>query len=170
MAKRRDTTNIAEKQFKSIREIDIGIEKFRRRIEEVKALDPQKVPYDSQERRTVEEAIAATIRDVVGPHSPEANEHQYYKIWHGCLNTTDGDRERQQKFAAGIPEAVTFLEGFTKRLEEKKLHFVPPSPQVEAPGIQRSPPKIEQHFHGQVSNVAAGTSRSTTSLPSPCLR
>ncbi len=75
-------------------EIEHGITKLRRRIEEVKALDPHQptglaqlttpaVRYDDQRVRNAEHAISTTILEVFGPNSPEYRRHQHHRIWHG---------------------------------------------------------------------------------------
>src|SRR5258706_15735608 len=78
-------------------EIDRGIAKLRRRIEEVRALDPKTLPFDDAKIDTVEANVRETIRDVFGANSPEFNDHQYSRIWHGGTNLMDGRRERQAK-------------------------------------------------------------------------
>lgn len=101
-------------------EIDRGIGKLLRRIEEVKSLDPNQIRYDDAKADTVESNIRETILEVFGPRSPEFNAHKNHLIWHGGFNTMDTDGERQQKFANGIPQTVTMLEGLVSRLEEKR--------------------------------------------------
>jgi predicted nucleotide-binding protein len=64
--------------------------------------------------------IRETIREVFGPNSPEFHDHQYDDIWHGGYNGSDEDRERQQKFLAGVVQTVLMLEGLVTRLEEKR--------------------------------------------------
>jgi len=101
-------------------EIDRGIAKLRRRIEEVNALDPQRVRYDDANIDNVESNIRETIREVYGPLSPEFHDHKHHRIWHGGYNMMDSDGQRQAKFAAGIPQTVTMIEGLISRLEEKR--------------------------------------------------
>ena len=57
------------KQFRSLDQIDHGIETLERRVEEVKGL-ANGVKYDDQRRYNVESSIASAIRDVFGPNSP----------------------------------------------------------------------------------------------------
>ena len=106
-------------------EIDRGIAKLRRRIEEVNGLDPQQIRYDDAKINTVESNIRETIREVYGPRSPEFNDHEYHEIWHGGYNVMDSDGQRQAKFVAGIPQTVTMLEGLISRLEEKREDLEP---------------------------------------------
>lgn len=101
-------------------EIDRGISKLRRRIQDISALDPSEVRFDDATVANVKSDVRETIRDIFGSNSPEFLQHQRFSIWHGGMNPYDGDRERQQKFARGIPQAVTKLEGLISRLEERR--------------------------------------------------
>src|SRR5467141_3028354 len=88
--KRPEPTPIEIKQF-TLEEIDRGITKLRRRIEEVKALETDHVSHDDQRVRTAEQNIRTTILEVFGPNSPEYERHKYHDIWHGG-------------YASGMPE------------------------------------------------------------------
>ncbi len=126
MATRRRSQNAPSleiKVFTSPEEIDRAIAKIKRRVEEVRALDPRQVPYDDQRRYTVEENIKMTVMEIYGPNSPEFHEHGYQNIWHGGYNMGDSAATRQAKFAAGIPQTITRLEGLIARLEEKRAEF-----------------------------------------------
>lgn len=121
MAIRRKTEPppIVVKKF-SINAIDLGVRKIRRRIEEVKSLDPQEVPHDDARVGTAETNIRETIREVFGQNSPEFKDHEYHEIWHGGINMGDPDYELQRKFAEGVPQTISMLEGLISRLEEKR--------------------------------------------------
>jgi len=101
-------------------EIEQGIAKLRRRIQDVQRLDPQRVRHEDQRVRNVEEAIESTILEVFGPNSPEYRRHQYPRIWHGPMAFNMPEYEIEQYFAAGIPKTVTLLEGLIHALEEKR--------------------------------------------------
>jgi len=101
-------------------EIDRGIAKLLRRIEDVTKLDPQQVRFDDVKIDNVESNIRETIREIYGSNSPEFNDHSSHRIWHGVHNYLDSESTRQEKFAAGIPQTVTMLEGLISRLEEKR--------------------------------------------------
>lgn len=103
----------------SLSEIEIGIKKLRRRVDEVKNLDPKSTNYDDAKVENIKSNIRDTICEIFGPESPEFNQHKYHKIWHGGLNVMDSDVQRQAKFAAGIPHTITMLDGLIERLEEK---------------------------------------------------
>lgn len=101
-------------------EIAQGIAKLRRRIDEVRALDPSKVQFNDASVQNVEQGIRWTIQEVFGPRSPEYDAHQHHQIWQGGHNYLDQDADLQEKFAAGIPQTVTMLGGLVARLEEKR--------------------------------------------------
>jgi len=119
MARRRlpEPPQIEVRQF-TRSEIDRGIAKLRRRIEEVLSLDPQKIRYDDAKIDNVERNIRKTIRDVFGSRSPEFNDHEHHRIWQGGYNYLDSEGQLQAKFAAGIPQTITMLEGLISHLEE----------------------------------------------------
>jgi len=83
-------------------EINREIEKLKRRVDDVKALDSQKIGFDDVMIDNVENRIRETIREIFGPQSPEFHDHQYHKIWHGGYGLMDNYHQRQAKFAAGI--------------------------------------------------------------------
>jgi predicted nucleotide-binding protein len=121
MASRRGTTpppSIQVKNF-TVPEIDQGIAKLRRRIDEVVGLQ-QGIRFNDARVRTAETNIRETIRDVFGPSSPEFSDHQYHDIWHGGHNMNDDDSDRQQKFQQGTVDTNLTLEGLIGRLEEKR--------------------------------------------------
>lgn len=64
-------------------EIQRGVAKLKRRIEEAKALAADKVRFNDQRIRNVEHAIRDTILEVFGGNSPEYRAHQYHDISHG---------------------------------------------------------------------------------------
>jgi hypothetical protein len=99
-------------------DVELGIKKLRRRIADVQALATGKVACDDAQVTNVEESAANTIREVFGPNSPEAKTNYRFDIWHGGYNLGDDEFDREAKFQAGIPQAVTKLEGLVKTLEE----------------------------------------------------
>jgi hypothetical protein len=77
---------IEPRQFTSIDEIDRGIRKLERRLEELQALNVMNaILADSGEDDVVRSNIRETIREVFGPNSPEFDEHQHLRIWAGPL-------------------------------------------------------------------------------------
>lgn len=121
MTKKRSTEPepIVAKCF-TFEEIERGIEKMKRRFDEVKNLDPQKIDFRDTKVRNVEGNIRDTIREVFGERSPEYSAHGDHMIWHGSLNYLDAEHIRQKKFSEGIPQTLTMLEGLIARLEEKR--------------------------------------------------
>ena len=126
---------IISKIFSSAQEIEIGIAKLNRRINDVKALDPTQLSFRDQKIKNVEVSIREVIRDIFGQDSPEFHDHQYHDIWSGGHAVGMEEWECQQNFADGIPQTVSMLEGLIQRLEEKKLDLgvtqpVPPKEKV----------------------------------------
>ena len=111
----------------TVEEIDRGIPKLKRRIEEVNNLDPNQIHHDDTRIKTAETNIRETIREVFCPNSPEFRDHQYHHIWHGGYNMMESDHGLQRKFAEGIPQTVLMLEGLVGRLEEKRQDLSEPS-------------------------------------------
>jgi len=118
-----ESPQIIVKEF-TLEELDLGIEKLHRRIEDVQKLNAQKVSYDDAEIDNIENRIRETIREVFGPNSPEFQNHEYHHIWHGGYNMMDSDYTRQAKFTAGIPQTIKILEGLVAWLEEKRHDLV----------------------------------------------
>jgi predicted nucleotide-binding protein len=120
----------------TLTEIERGIGKLKRRIDEVRALDPQTTPYDDARVDNAEANIRETIREVFGPSSPEFHDHQFHRIWHGGIMFNAEQSELQENFAAGRVRTLGMLEGLIARLEEKKedasLPKAPTSPSVAA--------------------------------------
>lgn len=104
----------------TIQEIDAGIRKLRRRIEEVNGLSGSEIGYRDAKVTMAESNIREMIREVFGQNSPEFYDHQHHTIWDGGYNMYDDEYESQRKFLAGIPQTVGILEGLIARLEEKR--------------------------------------------------
>jgi uncharacterized protein (TIGR02391 family) len=133
MATRRrapESPPIQPKLFTSPQEIDLAIKKLRKRLDEIKALDPKHVAYNDQEVYNIEHRVRDTILEAFGNNSTEYDRHKDFRIRYGILS---GDlyiedivaRENalQEQFANGIPRAVTRVEGLIKSLEEKQSDF-----------------------------------------------
>ena len=122
MAKRNfSQPTILPKVFSSATEIDTAIAKLRRRIESIKAIDPNQIPFNDQKVKNIETSIRETIRDIFGQDSPEFHDHQYHQIWSGGHVVGMDDSECQHNFASGIPQTMSLLEGLVQHLEERKL-------------------------------------------------
>jgi hypothetical protein len=156
MADSRKPPEVQPKRFESIEEIDLGIAKFKQRIEEVKKLDPTKMRYDAPEVKSVEERIAETIRDVFGLHSPEVHHHPWYQIWSNVPSVEDSDWEEQQEFVRGVPDTIVFLQGFVKRLEEERQHLHPQVSKAATGEPNHKPSTLRQASSGPVNTVVGG--------------
>lgn len=121
MAKRRQSeqAQIEVKQF-TLEEIELGMGKLRRRIEEVQALDPRRIQYDDQRVRNAEMAIDTTILEVFGQNSPEYRQLRHHQIIYDRGTVFADESEIQEAFAAGIPQTIMMLESLIARLEEKR--------------------------------------------------
>lgn len=115
---------IVEVKNFTIEEIDAGIRKLKRRIEEIHGLSGSNVRYDDAKVETAQTNMRETIREVFGQNSPEFSDHQYHEIWYGGYDVSEDADEIQSKFMAGIPQTVGVLEGLIARLEEKREDLV----------------------------------------------
>ncbi|OGQ05590.1 MAG: TIGR02391 family protein [Deltaproteobacteria bacterium RIFCSPLOWO2_01_44_7] len=109
---------IEAKKFK-LEEIDPAIKKLKRRIDEVRALNPQFISHDDASVETAEKNIRESIREIFGQNSPEFDDYKYYQIWQGPPAGV-GSEEAQSYFAKGIPQTIKMLEGLIRWLEEKR--------------------------------------------------
>ena len=91
---------IEPKQF-SFDEINRGIAKLKRRLEEIKKLDPANTQYDNPAVDTTESNIRASILEIFGENSQEYRNHGYHSIDYGPSRIGMSDTENQQNFAAG---------------------------------------------------------------------
>jgi hypothetical protein len=65
----------AEPKRLTMDDIESGIRKLKRRIDEVKALDSTKVRFDDARVETATRNIRAGILEIFGPNSPENDAH-----------------------------------------------------------------------------------------------
>jgi uncharacterized protein (TIGR02391 family) len=106
-----------QKQLTS-KDINLGIRKLQRRIEEVNAL--RTVRQDDQTADNAVSNIKVTIAEIFGEQSREMDEHKYLRIWKGPMIIGMNDRDVQRSFHEGIPDAIKILEGLISRLNEKQ--------------------------------------------------
>ncbi len=115
-----DRKTASESPRFTITTIERGIEKLRRRIEEVKDLNPSKVQYNDQSVKNVTLHIDETLSDVFGAdYSPKflgflPGPSILYEYRRGI------GPQVQDTFAKAIPQTVERLEGCISRLEEKR--------------------------------------------------
>jgi hypothetical protein len=120
------------KQWFSIVEVDRDMAKLKRRLDEVLALQTDKIQFDDARVRPLEEQISATIEDVFGTESREHRLHRRFTIAHSGPSMrpawdTPGHvlhQQSQQNFERGIPEAAETLRSLIKRIGEKRLDFM----------------------------------------------
>ena len=129
-------------------EIDRGIVKLRRRIEEVRALAG--LHHDDPAVRTAELNISEAIREIFGNESAEYHAHRYIHVWSGSSAVGDSEHNFQQKFQAGIPKTIGVLEGLIHRLEEKRA-------ELEEQGGVRDPRSLRDlDIHPRILDAAGG--------------
>ena len=101
--------------------IENGIEKLRRRVRDVKDIDPSNVRYDDAAVHSVDLKIREAVRDLYSDASPELEDLEIHGIrLKPTLRLSKTDAEIQDMFAKRIPQNVTMLEGLIARLEEKR--------------------------------------------------
>lgn len=110
---------IEVKQF-TLDEIDAGVRKLRRRIDEVKALGLENLNYDDARVESATRNIKADIIDIFGRHSPEYLTHGVYSVGYPDGSYGQDDHQYQQSYVKGLPNGVRMLESLIKRLEEKR--------------------------------------------------
>jgi uncharacterized protein (TIGR02391 family) len=125
MASKRKSADPPPVEIRSftLQEIDQGISKLKRRIDDVKRLLDDKVRYDDRRKVNVEEEIDRTIMEVFGINSPEYRSNRHHFIWHGemIVSAFGEEPDSQGGFEAGIPQTMIMLEGLIARLEEKRV-------------------------------------------------
>lgn len=127
MVRRKTTNEPPPPKEWTLAELGRGIEKLKRRIVDVRALESDQVSYDDGRVDAVESEIAHTIEEVFGTDSRENREHTYVRIRKGPHRAPAFREGRaaihareQRAFLSGIPDTVSMLEGLIRRLEEKK--------------------------------------------------
>ncbi|HZC67908.1 MAG TPA: TIGR02391 family protein [Nitrospirales bacterium] len=112
---------IEPKEFRSVAEIDAGIKKLERRIEELKRLDiPAAVHQDTGADDVVRSNIRETIREVFGPNSPEFHEHEHIRLWAGPLYLNMSPEGIIDATERGRNQVTGILNGLIERLREKR--------------------------------------------------
>ena len=101
-------------------DIDRGITKLRRRIDDIKKLEEDGVRYDDGRRFSVQSNVRDTIRTIFGSGSPEFKEFGHLDIYHGPRFVGSSEAHRQKCFLDGISFTIPRLEGLISRLEEQK--------------------------------------------------
>lgn len=129
-------------------DIERGIAKLRRRIEEVGGLNGLR--HNDPAVRTAELNISETIREVFGDESAEYHTYRYIRIWEGPMIMGDSQPNIQRKFEAGIPKTIGTLEGLIHRLEEKRV-------ELEEAGVPRRAASLRDlQIHSRIVGVVGG--------------
>lgn len=110
---------IQSKQF-TPDDIENGIRKLERRVDEVKGLDPNTVTYDDARVGAASRNIKADIIDIFGQNSPEYLAHGNHDVANMQIVQAWDDHIPQRDFAEGLPKTIGMLEGLIKRLQEKR--------------------------------------------------
>lgn len=114
---------IESKQF-SLEDIESGIRKLRRRLDEVTALDPKRTGHDDERLVNASRNIKADLIEIFGQNSPEYRAHGTHDVRHQPRAFLSGrgipGPDYQRCFAEGWPKTIAMLEGLIKRLEEKR--------------------------------------------------
>ncbi len=117
MSSKAELQKIETKKF-SPEGIQHGIEKLKRRIEEVKKLNPDTTDRGDASVKTVEHNIRDAIREIFGENSAESKAYRNHIIWHQPGSADPRYFEPQDGFKEGILQSVKMLSGLISRLEE----------------------------------------------------
>jgi len=104
----------------TLHEIEAGIRKFKRRIDEVKAINPGRVTHNDAEVQAATRNIQTDLIEVFGPTSPEYITHGSQSIGYPDWTYHGPSHDYYGRFVAGLPKTIAILEGLIKRLEEKR--------------------------------------------------
>jgi uncharacterized protein (TIGR02391 family) len=123
-----DPPPIVPRSFRSVEEIDAGIRKLERRIEELAQLDVRAaIMDDNGADDVVRSNIREAIRDVFGSDSPEFKEHGHISIWAGPMAINMGKERILEAKERGRVQVTSILQGLISRLREKREEFDSPS-------------------------------------------
>lgn len=122
MAKRRvDPPAVESRVFQSTDEIDRGLAKLQRRVQELEQLDiPRAQMNDTGEITVARSNVRDSIREVFGFNSPEFREHEHIDIWAGPLYMGMHPAEVVEAKVRGRAQVIGILNGLMARLREKR--------------------------------------------------
>jgi len=110
--------------FKSADEVDRGIEKLQRRVNELEGLDvPAAMRADNGAVDVAQSNVRAAVREVFGPNSPEFQEHEYLEIWAGPLHFGMQPQELLQGYERGRARVIGIVNGLIARLQERRAEL-----------------------------------------------
>jgi uncharacterized protein (TIGR02391 family) len=144
-----DPPPLEPRQFTSVDEINRGVKKLERRIDELMQVDMAKAVVENSGADNVAASnIRETIRDVFGTNSPEFREHEHLRIWAGPMYLNMGRGEVVEAKERGKRTARTVLEGLIGRLRERQEELAT----SEAP--QPSKYFTQLNLHPRIAEVA----------------
>ena len=117
-------TSPQPKVFRDVEDIDRGITKLQRRIDELAKLDVRKA-YEEENGNddVVRSNIVEAIREVFGSESPEFWEHSHISIWAGSMRMGMHPSEVIEGREKGKVQVTRILQGLIDRLKEKREEF-----------------------------------------------
>ncbi|MEX0828613.1 MAG: TIGR02391 family protein [Nitrospirales bacterium] len=105
----------------NLTDVELGIKKLEKRLEEISRLKNERVPHDSQQVTNCSNNIVNTIREVFGVKSSEYLDNQWFKIIHHNNIPPFADiSEFETKYATGLIQATDLVQGLIAWLCEKK--------------------------------------------------
>jgi uncharacterized protein (TIGR02391 family) len=115
---------LESREFRTPEEIDAGIAKLRRRIEQLEKVDIAKsYLQNTGEHDAAQSAVQATIREVFGANSPEFHEHQHINLWHNA-SMIMSESHAVHMLEEGRTWMIGILNGLIRRLDEKRSDIV----------------------------------------------
>lgn len=132
-------------------EIEAGIVKLKRRVDEVKALQAENVQHDDQRVENAQQNISRTVLEVFGPNSPEFRQHQHHRIWRGAMTMMMSGPQRTKAVQEGCVDTTVMLEGLIAALEEKRADHQQ-DPQARTREVFRGLP-----VHPRIANACTDT-------------
>jgi uncharacterized protein (TIGR02391 family) len=126
MARKREPEPVIEPRiFSSTDEIDRGISKLRRRIDELNRLDiPAAIASHTGADDVAMSNIRESIREVFGSNSPEFSEHGHMSLWAGPMYMNMSTSDIIDATTAGRTQVIGILNGLIERLREKREDFI----------------------------------------------
>lgn len=125
MAKRYEPPPIEPRVFRSPEEIDAGIAKLNRRIQELEKFDVKAavLAHDGS-TEVLRSNVRESVREVFGTNSPEFHEHQYLDIWAGPMHMGMHPQEILAGTERGRIAVLAIVKGLVTRLEEKRADLM----------------------------------------------
>jgi len=105
----------------NLTDVELGIKKLEKRLEEISRLKNERVSHDSQQVTNISNNIVNTIREVFGVKSSEYLENQWFKIIdHNNIPPYADMSEFETEYVKGLIQAKDLVQGLIDWLHEKK--------------------------------------------------